>query len=64
MQDRSVELVRQARAAIWRLFDAELLDEELATVALLAITVGHRRYKASRTDETSRPDQGAQRPPS
>jgi hypothetical protein len=59
MEDSSAELVRQARAAIWRLFDAELLDEELATVALLAITIGHRRCKASRTDGTSRPDQGA-----
>jgi hypothetical protein len=53
MEFYSVELVRQARVAIWRLFDAELLDDDLATSALLTIAIGYRRHQAG-TDGTPR----------
>jgi len=38
--------VRAARDAIWRLFDDGLIDDDSATLALLAIDVGVRRTDA------------------
>jgi hypothetical protein len=54
MELEPVELVRQARASIWRLFDAELLDEDLATAAMLAICIGYRRRRKQSRDGTWR----------
>ena len=54
MEPYAAELIRQAHAAIWRLFDAELIDEDLATVALLSIAIGYRRVLQQRTDGTLR----------
>lgn len=36
-----------------RLFDAEVLDEDLATVAVLAIIVAYRQHEKRRTDGVS-----------
>jgi hypothetical protein len=65
MEAYSLDLVRQACAVIWQLFDAGLVDEDLATIALLAITIGHRSQdQKGRTNGMSRPDEGAKQPPS
>jgi len=44
--------VEAARAAIWRLFEAGQIDDDMATTSLLAIDLGVRRTQ--RADHTSR----------
>jgi hypothetical protein len=37
------DLIESARNSIWRLFEAGLIDDEMATTSLLAIDLGTRR---------------------
>jgi hypothetical protein len=52
MEIDSVILVRQAPAAIWHLYDAHLLVEDLTTVALLGIKARCQRCEVLRRNGT------------
>ena len=47
MQEPPDGPVTEARLVIWQLFEAGLIDEDHATVALLAISLGVQRVQAA-----------------
>jgi hypothetical protein len=53
VQEPPDDPVRDARVAIWRPFEAGLLDEDHATAALLALAVGLRRMQAGRAERSA-----------
>jgi hypothetical protein len=60
-----VEAVIAARVAIWRLFQAGYVDEDMATAGLLAVDLGTRRAQRHAVDDAARRDgsRGAERDP-
>ena len=42
-REQTPNLVDEARTAIWRLFQAGYVDEDMATAGLLAVDLGTRR---------------------
>lgn len=60
-----VEAVIAARVAIWRLFQAGYVDEDMATAGLLAVDLGTRRAQRHAVDDAAPRDDSpsAQRDP-
>ena len=52
MQEPRDDPVSAAREAIWDLYHAGLMDEDHATAALLAISIGLRRMQARRAEHS------------